>query len=365
MATHTYHFLAACIRGDSKELQRLVGAPGWHWPELVQAASDEGVLPGLNAYCATLPELPEDVGELLSCVESSNRERNFVIADEIEHSALLLNRRGIQPVLLKGAAYLAANIYVDPASRYIGDIDLLIPEDELPDAVAALEENGYFRDQRDPFGEYRHHYPPLARTGRPPIELHRSLGLENCARLLPAREAIAESKLHVSGRASVRIPHPEHLATHLIMHSQLQHSYTERIWPPLRALWDLAALRARYGSALNWGAIGERFRRAGQFGVLALHLQQVAASLRMTPFFEFESSPLIRLRWLRRKALYRWPALRYIDPLYMFSTVLGRRISLMQNLLTSRKGRSRLSAQLSDPYIYTRLLTDLLEGRGR
>ncbi len=368
MPDRYYQFLGVCLRGDGERLCEFIREPGWDWEEFCRTASDEALLPALKAHFAQLKintELPLEIAGFLSAVERVNRERNGAILSEVKHAVTLLNGVGVRPILLKGVAYLAAGVYRDAAARYIGDIDLLVPESQIPAAVEELSRNHYQQDNRDPFGPFRHHYPPLHRAGRPQIELHHSLGPGKCSRLLAAPEVIAKSLSCDLDGTSVGIPCPEHLATHLIMHSQIQHPYTERIWPPLRAICDLLYLDRRYGADLNWKDIQARFRRAGENGTLVLHLRQVSSTVGVAPPLAIDRTVLTGIRWSRRKVLRRLPFLRYIDPVYMFSTVLSRRILMLRNLVGSRKGWRYLSARVVERQLYLRLWTDLLEGRGR
>jgi hypothetical protein len=361
----TYRFLAACIREDDVEIRRCVSSAGWDWTATIRIACDEGLLPSLNSHLAAFGAQEDEILQLLGEVETSNRKRNKVVVDEIRYAVSVLNEVGIEPVVLKGAAYLAAGIYKDPATRYLGDIDVLIPRSQMDAAVSVLTSADYRLDTTDPFGEYRHHCPPLSRSGGPSIELHRSLGLGICSRLLPAGEVIEKSRPHDYGGVVARIPCPEHLVTHLVMHSQLLHSYTERIWPPLRALGDLYAIQSCYGATLDWATIRERFERWGYGGLLALHLRQAAESLGVKAFVKFELTPSVRVRWMRRSLLRQVPTLRYVDPVYMLSTLLGKRLLILNHLIKTRSGWKHLRGQISTLEVYSRLWIDLIEGRGR
>ncbi len=262
------------------------------------------------------------------------------------------------PISLTGA-------YTNPAARYLLDVDLLIPEAQLQTAVETLMRNGFERDDTDQFGRFRHHHPPLRRPGSVAFELHRSLGMGPCASLLPAREVIEQSVPFDLDGAKVRLPSPEHLMTHLIMHSQMQHPYNERIWPPLRALYDLVLLDRHFASVLTWPAIEQRFRRAGRYALFALHLLQVRDSLDLELPVPICLTLFTRLRWLRRRLIRRMPSLRYLDPIYMFSTVLTRRLRLCKNVLSTPGGWKYLTAHLFNLSLYQRFLTDVVEGRGR
>ncbi len=366
-------FLAASLAGNHVQLRATLAAPGWSWPDFLAAATAEALLPALHSRFTELnllDSLPMEVAEFLLAVESGNRERNAAVLEELGHAVALLNQAGIEPVLLKGAAYLTAGVYPDPATRYLCDIDLLLPESQLPDAISALAANGYRAETgSDPFVEFRHHHAPLSRPGRAPIELHYAVSLGKSARILPAGEIAARSRpTQLAGGSTglhVRIPSPEHLTTHLILHSQMHHSYDQRIWPPLRAMADLAALDAHFGPEIDWHSIEWRFHRAGEHGALVLHLMQICSTLGMASPIAPDPAALTRFRWTRRRILRRAPAIRYFDPVYMFSAILPRRILMLRNLLSSRAGWNHLATRILQAHIYQRLFADIVEGRGR
>ena len=337
-------FLAQCLRGQLRV--------DFDWEALYSDAAGQAVLPSLACASRGLA-LPVAVREFLTAVEASNRERNELIAGELKVAVGLLNAVGITPVLLKGVAYQAVGLYGDFGARYIQDIDLLLAEDELRAGSAVLAENGFAADVLDPFGGFRHHLPPLRRASRVCVELHGKLGGGECERVLPSREVIAGSVVWDVDGVKFRVPCPEHLALHLVLHSQVVHPYEERIWPPVRAMWDLVMLERKYG--VDWSRVVARFPDT------ELHLMQVRESLGV----DLTTGNASRLRWARRQVLRRWPALRYVDPLYMFATLFRRRLRMLRNVLGSRGGFRYLMGQAFNPGHYGRLWTDLREGRGR
>lgn len=338
----------------------------WDWEDLFQTANEEAVLPTISfALSNDLASLPPDVADFFSGVAELNRNRNGHIFRELKFAAQLLNGIGIQPVLLKGVAYLAANVYADPAARYLIDIDLLVSREQFGSAVEILRLNGFEYDDTDLFVQFGHHHRGLRRSGSVVIEVHRSLGLGPCASFLPANDVIQSStQLEIDG-IRLRLPCPEHLMAHLIMHSQMQHPYNERIWPPLRAMFDLVQLQRRLGACINWKKIEHRFRSAGQYGLLVLHLLDVRDALGFEPPFKARLTLLIRLRRLRRKALRSVPALRFLDPIYMVSVLFKRRMRAIKCVLSTPGGPKYLAMQMLRFSLYRRFLVDVLEGRGR
>ena len=362
------NFLCACIRGDRAEVQTSIRRDAWSWESLFQTASDEALLPLLYSQFKSLDLLdllPSEIADFLLAVETANRERNQAIVGELKAAVTLLNGIGIQPVLLKGLAYLETGVYEDPAHRYLGDIDLLVPQEQQQAAVEALVRNGWGAGNLDPFRNFRQHSPPLRRPSAVWIEIHHSLVATVCERVLPAREVIERSGVVDLDGLCVRVPAAEDLLAHLIMHSQVQHPYHQRIWTPIRAMVDLLLLDRRFGPDLHWGQVANRFSVAGEYGVFALHLLQAEDSLGLSLPIRIGFSPVLRLCWYHRKTLQRHPKLRYCDPFYMLPMALAHRLRRLRKMLKTRKGAQCLLSQILAPENYLHLWTDLVQGRGR
>jgi hypothetical protein len=336
------------------------------WEDLIRAAAAEFLLPGLHRRLNEIQlETPPDVDEFLVAVEGMNRERNERILDEAQSIARILNGMDIEPVFLKGAAYLVEEIYRDPGCRYLCDLDLLIPASQLGVAAEALEREGYQPDTSDRMASFRHHYPQLQRpqgsdgSGGAPVDLHHSVGQDLSRRLLGGDEILRDSRRVEWRGVRIRIPSPEHLVTHLILHSQIHHSYSERIWPPLRAMQDLAMLNRHFGRGLDWRSVRERFSVHGEDSTLSLHLLQVNRTLGMPLPFTIEQGWIGRARWKRRQALNRWPALRFIDPAYLGLSTLSRRVRLLRSVFVVPGGWKHATRMLLRRGFYRRLLAEI------
>jgi hypothetical protein len=333
------------------------------WDELIPAAAADLMLPGLYRRLSRLKEIgveiPPDTADFLAAVEEMNRERNERILDEAVEIAGMLNAIGIEPVMLKGAAYLVEEVYPGPGCRYLCDLDLLIPASQAQAAIEVLAREGYRGDTSDGMARFRHHYPQLQRPGGAPVELHHSLGHGVSRRLLSGEEVLRDSRLIEWRGVWVRIPSPEHLVTHLILHSQIHHAYSERIWPPLRAMRDLAMLSRRFASRLDWAAVRERFRAQGEEHTLLLHLLQVNQTLGMPLPFVIRPGWILRVRWMRRRALNRFPRLRFIDPIYLMFSTLSRRVRFLKSVALVPGGWQHAVRTLLQPGFYSRLLAEI------
>jgi hypothetical protein len=331
---------------------RLPG-PDWDWDQTVDIAAREEVLPTLAGKLSC----PPDVSAFFEGVQELNRERNRQLLTEVETLALLLNQAGIEPVLLKGSAYLATGVYSDPADRWLQDIDFLVSPAQSRDAFEIVQAIGYEPYIPNPTALIHHHHPVLTRPHRVPVEIHHSLGESACRAILTEGEVVNSSAGFRLGRAEVRIPSAEHLMTHLILHSQLSHGSYGRIWPSLRTMLDLVLLRRRFN--VDWDEIRQRFRGRGNTALLNLYLLQIEKTLGIPPPFPISGGGV---RWLYRRAMWREPRLRYVDPVYTVSRVLLPRLRLALRLLKHPVGRRYV---LSKPFrlsFYKRLFIDLIGG---
>jgi hypothetical protein len=362
-----YEFLCASLRSDGVTAYTLTRTPGWSWERLFDEANNNSVLPAVSLALRDRIDLPfpSDVSGFLTAVTTLNLERNESIRREIQSVVALLNQIGIEPVLLKGAAYLALGLFSSPAERYLIDIDLLIVKDRVEAAAALLIRNGFARDDSDRFGRFRHHHPPLRRPGSISVEIHHTLATGRSATILPVHEVFERATPHAFGTSRASTPSPEHLVTHLILHSQFVHPYNERIWPPLRALYDLVKLQNRFAESIDWEAVSRRFRKSRHYGTFALHLLDVNDELGLDPPFTIQFGGITRLCWYRRKLLRRWPQIRYFDPAYMFSIVCTRRLRILSAALTRPSEWKYFASQVFRIDVYKRLLSDVVTGSGR
>ncbi len=331
--------------------------PTFHWTPLLDQATTEFVLPGLRLQFAALglePLLPPDIAHLLTTAESLNAERNHHILAEAAYAASLLNQIGIQPVALKGLAYLLDGVYPSPAARYLADIDLLLPAARLPEAVAHLARHGYFENDSDRFVQFRHHHPGIRRAGLPHIELHHRIGQGVCDRLLPAPAVLAAATPLTYQGAAFLIPSPSHQLNHLILHSQLAHPYHQRIFPPPRALLDLYNLQSHYANQIDWPALHATYRQNHQSATLLLHLAhaEMDAPLPLPGHRDI----LLTLRHHRRQLLNRHPSLRFLDPTYLLMSLFSRRLRLLPEILRQPKYWPHILKALTRPAFYRNLL---------
>jgi len=286
---------------------------------------DSLTLPGLAH------ELPVDVFNLFLTVKQLNCERNKSILSDLKWISGLFNKVGIEPVVLKGAAYLLLDLYPSPSTRFLGDLDLLLPESDFPAAIKILISQGYSCQNAHPVETIiGNAYPPFRRPHSVEIDLHRSLALGTAKSLLPGSEVLSNSVPKELDGVRLRIPSPEHLIIHHIVHSQIHDFYPQRIKPSLQNMHDMVLLRRRLDSDIDWSAIENRFRRNGQYTALALYLRHVENTFGMAGPLQIRMTGIMQLRWWRRMVLRKAPALRWFDPRYLFMAGVKPRTPLSE-----------------------------------
>jgi hypothetical protein len=362
-------FVALALRpcdsdGDGREAVReAIVRRAVRWEAVVRLASEHLVTPTLYRALADqdlLPALPTEVSSYLEAVHELNGVRNRQIAAQLQELVALLNVAGIEPVLLKGVAYLQGNLYRDPAARVIGDIDLLVAREELPAAVAALTAEGYrAAGPADPGGS-QHHHVPLARPDDiAAVELHVEPVVAAFAELLPAARLRARAERAGADNLRWLLPAAQHLVIHNIVHAQLtdRHYWCGRA--PLRPLCDLARLCRPGAAALDWPEALAGFERAG-YGSACRAWLLTAGRLFGQPLApEVRPDLAARIACWRVRQQSRHPWLMAAGETY------GYHRAILAEFGADASARRRLLARLLHPWGWRRYLRALRARIGR
>ncbi len=255
--------LAALLAGDKNSLggreDRL------SLLRIAERASDQLVLPALWPALAARfsPGVVDDeLTQYLEAVHALNLLRNQRLLAQAREITTALNAAGIEPVFMKGLAYLLLNLNDDPGARLIGDIDILVWPERFDVASEALRAAGYA--DIGPQNLEAHDRGRLLRPDRPAlVELHQSAIPRDLEHLLPTRELLDRSQLLASaapGRA--RAPCPEHLVIHNVVHAMLHHRGFALAEVSLRDALDLDLAFRRYGAALEKAGVMRRLAGA-------------------------------------------------------------------------------------------------------
>ena len=315
-------FLGRCLArpmGPGPQTQTLreeLTSGGVDWPKVIELASRHYVTPAL--YWALqekglLEALPDDLLEYLSAMHDLNRERNLRLVKQTGDIAGLLNKSGVEPLVLKGVGNLLAGLYGDPAVRFIGDLDILVPQDRLRDCVDALMAAGYAPVAgAEPIADshmaaYCHFTGLVCKGQAAPVDVHWAVIYPEDRYLLPPDEVRNEAKMIVLEGSKVRVPGALHRAVTSIAHAQLRHWAHWAGQVRMRDLYDLFLLTGETRAGVDWPRIVEKFRRAGYGNALRTALM-MAERLFGLPMPDKVGPPFAaRWRWYRAMMLVKYP----------------------------------------------------------
>lgn len=256
-----------CTGTAPAELRQALSSGSVDWEALAHLANRSGLAPALGAALKSsgmMRSAPEQLRAYLEEVHRFNTLRNEALLGQLAEVVRLLNGAGVTPLLLKGSAALATGLYPDPGSRFMWDLDLLVPEELMADAVAALLAGGYavpekYANRRIAVDwSQRHHTAPLMRSdGAATVELHRRITSPEWGILAPReiwRTALPCASPHLAGACAVILAPTDELI-HCFVHAQLSHLHHSSMRVDLRHLHHFALLCHRHEAEIAWGHI--------------------------------------------------------------------------------------------------------------
>lgn len=306
------------------------------WMSVIGLANQTLTTPALIDFVDRYASvLPEDVCTYVRQIYRRNVLRNERLADQLEEAVVAMNDHGVTPVLLKGAATLAATPNERRGVRLMCDLDIMVMPDEAERAIAALRAIGYgihaeaSRESRKWFVELIRSIDvgsiDLHQAAPGPAHFYRDPALSNCV----------PSPL---GRGSVRIPTPTYRALMLIIHDQFQ-DYGYWLGDlDLRHLIELRDLSSSMGG-LDWEELtshisGELMKNAVETQLIAL-----AELLGVEIPHALRSRLIPRLQFMRQLMQARFPGSRVP---FLAMTVLDlrnyRREAPLEHAQSARRG---------------------------
>lgn len=261
---HGFEFICRCLapynnEKDQADIRRRLTQGGIPWEWAIDVANDHFVTPsvwtGLKSKGLEIL-LTDEPYEYLHTLHALNRERNTHLRGQLIEAVRTLNSSGIKPLLFKGSGQLLQPIHKDIGSRIMSDLDILIPLEQIYNAIHALMDKGY-RDADINYDTQKHHHcTPLVRAGDyGPIELHRRALSNVISHVLPTQKIWEDARPQTLDGAHFYLPSPTHSILICMLHSQeFKNSYDPRLFN-LRALQDLAAITLQYPKDIDWSMI--------------------------------------------------------------------------------------------------------------
>lgn len=278
------------------------------WTGLLGQARQALLLPRLAQRCIEqgwtdrIPAQPRAYLEGAARAAASKRER---VRWEIDRIGDALGTAGAPVVLLKGAAYVAADL--PPARwRMFGDVDVMVARSSLAAAELELMARGWVQDSRDAYDDsyYRtwmHELPPFKHVWRNTwLDLHHAISPPTSRYAVDSNVLWPELQ-PVAGHVGLWVLSDRdlviHCAVHLLLDGELPHG--------LRDLMDLRDLLQHFGGQPGfWESLVDRARTLGVLPLLIYATDQLQRLFGELPHADLAASPLSRFpRSARRRAM--------------------------------------------------------------
>jgi len=237
------------------------------WRDVIRLSDEHGLTPALAVALDgnTAVRVPQAVRRRILLAHRRNVARNLLLRRESTEAISALNERGVEPLLFKGALYLVEGTFA-PGVRFMGDIDIVVPEASMRPATDALRSLGYAAAPGKPF--LHPHELPFVRPGaQAPIEVHADLGSSRVASALPLAHAWAASRIFDDSGLRYRGLSRTDAVVHNVLHAQVQDLNHAVHGIALRQLHTLAGLERAWGAEIDWAAARARLGSHGLGGV--------------------------------------------------------------------------------------------------
>lgn len=258
-----------------------------NWDALLERSLRHGVASLLHAYLSGWDaryEVPQSVARRLEHIYYANAMRALQAEEQLCDILSCLGENGVEAILLKGL-FLAKSVYQNIASRPIGDIDLLIPREDIGRTDGLLCGMGFVPAPGSfPLRYYRevHFHAMYVRDSAPgsiPIEIH--WDLKDRFNLLRVNMGDIWSRTRPWSIGGHTIPAmcPEDLLAYLCYHAEKHTCFSRyiedfsRLGPEAvlgntvsaELLWyaDILRFINLEGHAIQWDRLAENCRRWG------------------------------------------------------------------------------------------------------
>ncbi len=232
------------------------------WDLLLRQTRSANLLARLQVSldeCGLLDRIPPQPREHLEWVRVTAERHTLAVRWEVSQIQKALAKAGVPIVLLKGAAYVMANL-PSARGRLFTDIDIMVPKDSLNAAEAALMLHGWAATHHDAYDQryYRtwmHELPPMRHVRRSTvIDVHHAI-LPETASIHPDPEKLRAAACALEEYEGLKVLAP----TDMVLHSAVHLFHDGELENGLRDLVDIDSLLRHFGTLPKfWPELVER-----------------------------------------------------------------------------------------------------------
>ncbi len=269
-------FLAGMLRGSAPGSLLPLTHEEPDWEEIISDAAAQGLIPLLYSWLkpsAMGGRLPAALAHRLEAQFLRVAARNMLLAEELRSILRAFEERQLPCAPLRGLA-LAERLYGDITTRPMGDLDLLVRKDDLPEVAAILRGLGFSEMDRRP-GFAQAFYYTLKffkeRHGWIIVEPHWTLAYPPFADRVDMEEVWKRCARGRVVGVETWLLAPEDLFFHLCLHLTHHDGAAPLLW-----LYELDRLLREGGEKLEWSRVVALAQHAklGFFLVRALRTLQ-------------------------------------------------------------------------------------------
>jgi hypothetical protein len=239
------------------------------WAAVVATAEYFRLTPALWVVVGDRVEMEEAMVRRLRSQYAANVVMTARLSRQLRDCLDAINRRGIRPVVLKGAVELLEEADSPPA-RMMTDLDLLVADEEWDGALGALERAGY-AVQPGVGASGGHEWTARHPHQAAPVDLHRALGAELVARALPTSDVLSRAVDRTAGDLRYRTLEPADQLAHAVLHSQCGDKAHRTGAVALRQLYNFSCLYHSMEDPRAWPTAVQRMTRSGLGRVVGGH----------------------------------------------------------------------------------------------
>ncbi len=331
------------------ELQQMIRSGTVSWEIVVWASSNQMVLTVLyNQFKKNnlLAELPDDLLEYMEDINNQNLLRNQAILIQVKDIIKCLNQNNIYPVFLKGTGNLLDGLYPDQADRMIGDIDFLVPEDQvIPCAEILVKDLGYelsygLFDPAETLSWHRHHPTLINKSTVAAVEIHRQPVSTPFDKHFNFK-LIDQEKKAINHYGKAYVLSDKHQVIYNMMNVQMNDNASYWGTILMRQSYDLLLLAQGLSPLKTAMEFGHYFRK------LNLYLAVSTLVFGSPPSLGYQNTWRVKLHLFRIRILLNYSGLNRIQKVILYIVFrLGRYFSLLIRCLYDNNTRL---------YVYRRL----------
>ena len=182
------YFVATCLTisledKNKQVIEKQLQSDTIDWSAVVKVSTSHYVLPAMyfNFKRADfLKYLPADLVEYMIHISNLNKDRNVQIIQQAKELNSLLLENNIRTLFLKGTGNLLEGLYEDIGERMVGDIDLIVSNEDSLKSNKVLINNGYKTKINESylFPNFRHSPRLIKSTRIAAVEIHKELFIE-------------------------------------------------------------------------------------------------------------------------------------------------------------------------------------------